>query len=255
MLASLGGLTSYAATVHFKDKVNAMTNLIAVEAEVSMSSLDFLNNIINPSRIEAGEKPVRPSDFHARVNDEIDEELNYENFVVGRTGHKSHYTMLNMEQMTLVGMRESKAVRRSVLAKLKVMHGPQIPQSLPEALRLAADLAEQKAVLENKLAIAAPKAEFVDHYVEASGLIGFREAAKLLKVKESDFRLFLLDQGIMYRLAGKMTPYAQHLDAGRFTVKTGEAGNGHAFTQVKFTPKGIQWIAGQLAASKMQGAA
>ncbi|MFP2332594.1 phage antirepressor KilAC domain-containing protein [Enterobacter ludwigii] len=232
-----------------------MTNLIAVEAEVSMSSLDFLNNIINPSRIEAGEKPVRPSDFHARVNDEIDEELNYENFVVGRTGHKSHYTMLNMEQMTLVGMRESKAVRRSVLAKLKVMHGPQIPQSLPEALRLAADLAEQKSVLENKLAIAAPKAEFVDHYVEASGLIGFREAAKLLKVKESDFRLFLLDHGIMYRLAGKMTPYAQHLDAGRFTVKTGEAGNGHAFTQVKFTPKGIQWIAGQLAASKMQGAA
>ncbi|EAA4567734.1 hypothetical protein DPJ07_12540 [Salmonella enterica subsp. enterica] len=232
-----------------------MTNLIAVEAEVSMSSLDFLNNIINPSRIEAGEKPVRPSDFHARVNDEIDEELNYENFVVGRTGHKSHYTMLNMEQMTLVGMRESKAVRRSVLAKLKVMHGPQIPQSLPEALRLAADLAEQKAVLENKLAIAAPKAEFVDHYVEASGLIGFREAAKLLKVKESDFRLFLLDNCIMYRLAGKMTPYAQHLDAGRFTVKTGEAGNGHAFTQVKFTPKGIQWIAGQLAASKMQGAA
>lgn len=235
-------------------KVNAMTNLIAVEAEVSMSSLDFLNNIINPSRIDAGEKPVRPSDFHARVNDEIDEELNYENFVVGRTGHKSHYTMLNMEQMTLVGMRESKAVRRSVLAKLKVMHGPQIPQSLPEALRLAADLAEQKAVLENKLAIAAPKAEFVDHYVEASGLIGFREAAKLLKVKESDFRLFLLDNGIMYRLAGKMTPYAQHLDAGRFTVKTGEAGNGHAFTQVKFTPKGIQWIAGLLAGERYKAA-
>lgn len=254
MLASLGGLISYAATVHFKDKVNAMTNLIAVEAEVSMSSLEFLNNIINPSRIEAGEKPVRPSDFHARVNDEIDEELNYENFVVGRTGHKSHYTMLNMEQMTLVGMRESKAVRRSVLAKLKVMHGPQIPQSLPEALRLAADLAEQKAALESKLAIAAPKAEFVDHYVEASGLIGFREAAKLLKVKESDFRLFLLDHGIMYRLAGKMTPYAQHLDAGRFTVKTGEAGNGHAFTQVKFTPKGIQWIAGLLAGERYKAA-
>lgn len=231
-----------------------MSYLIAVEAEVSMSSLDFLNNIINPSRIEAGEKPVRPSDFHARVNDEIDEELNYENFVVGRTGHKSHFTMLNMEQMTLVGMRESKAVRRSVLAKLKVMHGPQIPQSLPEALRLAADLAEQKAVLENKLAIAAPKAEFVDHYVEASGLIGFREAAKLLKMKESDFRLFLLDHGIMYRLAGKMTPYAQHLDAGRFTVKTGEAGNGHAFTQVKFTPKGIQWIAGLLAGERYKAA-
>ena len=229
-------------------KGNTMSNLIAVESEVSMSSLDFLNNIINPARMEAGEKPVRPADFHARVNDEIDEELNYENFVVGKTGHKTHYTILNMDQLTLVGMRESKAVRRSVLAKLKVMHGPRIPQSLPEALRLAADLADQ-------LAIAKPKVDFVDSYVEASGSMGFREAAKLLKVKETDFRLFLLDKGIMYKLAGKLTPYAQHLESNRFTVKTGEADNGHAFTQVKFTPKGIQWIAGLLAAENMKGAA
>lgn len=224
-----------------------MNEMISVDHEISMSSLDFLNNIINPSRIEAGEKPVRPSDFHARVNDEIDEELNYENFVVGRTGHKTYYTMLNMEQMMLIGMRESKAVRRSVLARLKAMHGIQIPQTLPEALRFAAKLAEQKAELENKLAIAAPKAEFVDNYVEASGLMGFREVAKLLGIKETDFRLFLLENGIMYRLAGKMTPYSQHLDAGRFSVKTGEASNGHAFTQVKFTPKGVQWVAGLIA--------
>ncbi|EMC4267754.1 phage antirepressor KilAC domain-containing protein [Cronobacter sakazakii] len=123
-----------------------------------------------------------------------------------------------------------------------------IPQSLPEALRLAADLAEQKAELENKLAIAAPKAEFVDNYVEATGAMGFREAAKLLKVKETDFRLFLIEQGIMYRLAGKLTPYAHHLDAGRFTMKTGEnQNNGHAFTQAKFTPRGIQWVAALLA--------
>ena len=128
-----------------------MKEMISVDHEISMSSLDFLNNIINPSRIEAGEKPVRPSDFHARVNDEIDEKLNYENFVVGMTGHKTYYTMLNMEQMMLVGMRESKAVRRSVLARLKAMHGIQIPQTLPEALRFAAKLAEQKAVLENQL--------------------------------------------------------------------------------------------------------
>ncbi|HDL7826240.1 TPA: phage antirepressor KilAC domain-containing protein, partial [Yersinia enterocolitica] len=40
-------------------------------------------------------------------------------------------------------------------------------------------------------------------------------------------------------------PRAPHIDSGRFTVKTGEnLNNGHAFTQAKFTPKGIQWIAG-----------
>lgn len=224
-----------------------MKELTVFDSEPTMSSLDFLNNIINPSRAEAGESHVRPSDFHARVNDEIDEVLNYENFVIGKTGHKTHYTMLSMEQMTLVGMRESKAVRRSVLAKLKVMHSPSIPQTYPEALRLAAELAEQKAELENKLAIAGPKAEFVDHYVNATGLMGFREVAKILKVKENYLRLFLIDHGIMYRLAGKMTPYSQHIETGRFEVKTGEAGNGHAFSQAKFTSKGVEWLAGLLA--------
>ncbi len=86
--------------------------------------------------------------------------------------------------MMPVGMRESKAVRRSVLARLKAMHGIQIPWTLPEALRFAAKLAEQKAVLENQLAIAAPKAEFVDNYVEASGVMGFQELLKLLDIKK-----------------------------------------------------------------------
>lgn len=131
-----------------------------------------------------------------------------------------------------------------------------IPQSLPEALRLAADLAEQKAVLESQLAIAAPKAEFVDSYVEAKGAFGFREVAKILGVKETLLRSFLIDKEIVYYLAGKMTAHAQHLDAGRFVVKTGENHlNGAAYSQLKFTPKGVQWIASLLGVSRMKGVA
>ena len=141
----------------------------------------------------------------------------------------------------------------SALLRMKVIQrmyeleeNVRVPKTLPEALRLAAALAEKKAELDSKLAIAASKAQFVDNYLRATGLMGFRETAKLLQVKENDFRLFLIDNHIMYRLAGKMTPYSQHLDAGRFAVKTGSAGNGHTFTQVKFTPKGIQWVANKL---------
>lgn len=131
-----------------------------------------------------------------------------------------------------------------------------IPQNLPDALRLAADLAEEKLQLENQLAIAAPKVQFVDSYVNASGSLGFRETCKLLHIKENAFRKFLLESEIMYLLAGKLTPYANHIDAGRFTVKTGEnQNNGHAFTQTKFTPKGIQWIAGLWAANQIKEAA
>lgn len=147
-------------------------------------------------------------------------------------------------------------LRMKVIKRLHELEGnqpPALPQTLPEALRLAADLAEEKQQLENQLAIAAPKVQFVDSYVNATGFLGFRETCKLLHIKENTFRQFLLDHDIMYTLAGKLTPYAQHIDAGRFTVKTGENQvNGHAFTQNKFTPKGIQWIAGLWAINQNQ---
>ncbi len=144
-----------------------------------------------------------------------------------------------------------RVIRR--LHELEEQSRPLLPQTLPEALRLAADLAEEKLQLENQLSIAVPKVQFVDSYVNASGSLGFRETCKLLHIKENLFRQFLLENEIMYLLAGKLTPYAQHIDAGRFTVKTGENQlNGHAFTQNKFTPKGIQWIAGLWAAQQVK---
>lgn len=130
---------------------------------------------------------------------------------------------------------------------------PSLPTDYLTALKALTIEVEQRQLLANQLAIAAPKAEFVDSYVTASGSLGFRETCKLLHIKENQFREFLIDQKIMYILAGKLTPYAQHIDAGRFTVKTGEnATNGHAFTQTKFTPKGIQWIAGLWAAYQVE---
>ncbi|MFS9379431.1 phage antirepressor KilAC domain-containing protein [Citrobacter sp. ANG330] len=131
---------------------------------------------------------------------------------------------------------------------------PSLPGDYLSALKALTIEVEQRQQLESQLALAAPKVEFVDSYVTAKGSLGFREACKLLKVKENEFRCLLVDQKGMYYLAGKLTPYSQHIDAGRFTVKTGEAGNGHAFTQVKFTPKGIQWIAEILMAKQLDAA-
>lgn len=102
--------------------------------------------------------------------------------------------------------------------------------------------AEQKALIQ--LEAAKPAVEFVDRYVDASGSKGIREVAKLLRANEREFIAFLIDRQIMYRLGGRLTPYAQHLDADRFEVKAGVAQNEHAYTTARFTTKGIQWIAG-----------
>ncbi|MHA3361879.1 phage antirepressor KilAC domain-containing protein [Yersinia enterocolitica] len=140
----------------------------------------------------------------------------------------------------------SAVIRMKVIRRLRELEDKnQIPQTLPEALRLAADLAEEKQQLENQLSIAAPKAEFVDRYVQATGSMVFRNVCKLLKARETDFRLFLIENRIMYRLAGGLTPYQQHINLERFEVKTGtNTVNNHAFTQARFTPKGVKWIGG-----------
>lgn len=119
-----------------------------------------------------------------------------------------------------------------------------LPKSFADAPRLAADQQEQIEQQAQQLAIAAPKVEFVDKYVEATGLKGFREVCKLLKAGERKFADFLTGEKIMYRLAGNLTPYANHIDAGRFEVKTGSGENGHAFNTSKFTPKGVAYVAG-----------
>lgn len=130
---------------------------------------------------------------------------------------------------------------------------PIIPQTLPEALRLAADLAEEKQKLESELAIATPKAQFVDNYVLSTGSMTFRQVCKLLQVKETDFRCFLIDKKIMYRLNNTFTPYQIHVDLGRFEIKTGtNQTNNHAFAQSRFTAKGVKWIAGLWAEYKVK---
>lgn len=102
---------------------------------------------------------------------------------------------------------------------------------------------EQKALVQ--LEAARPALEFVDRYVSAnSGSKGFRQVAKLLNANERELRTFLQDRKIMYRLGGEWMPYDNHKAAGRFEVKAGIASNDHAFNAAKFTPKGINWLAG-----------
>jgi phage antirepressor YoqD-like protein len=91
-----------------------------------------------------------------------------------------------------------------------------------------------------------PAVDFVNRYTQSTGLKGVREVAKILKANEREFTGFLVEQKIMYRLAGKLTGYQNHIDAGRFQNYTGEA-HGHSFTSSKFTGKGVEWVAGQWA--------
>ena len=105
-----------------------MNELINVDSDFEMSSLDFLNNVINPARVAAGEQPHEPRKFLLKIEDEIGDSLTGKKFRLNNNQTKTFYYDLSMDQMLLVGMRESKAVRRSVLAKLKELSQAAAPQ-------------------------------------------------------------------------------------------------------------------------------
>lgn len=224
-----------------------MNLLVAAQAGDTMNSVDLLS-LINRARMEFGESAVRRNDFHARVRDELDGE-HYETFVVlNDNGTESESLKLTIRQCMFVAMRESKGVRRQVQERLEAGLVPQVPQTMAQALRLAAEQAERIEVAQKQIAAAAPKVEFHDRYAASTGNKGFREVCKLLHANEREFREFLISARIMYRLAGELTPMAPHIDAGRFVVKAGTSQDtGHAFNQPKFTPKGVTWIAGEWA--------
>lgn len=126
---------------------------------------------------------------------------------------------------------------------LESQQAPKIPQTYAAALIEAGRLALEVEKQAEQLAIAAPKVAFVDRYVASTGNKGFRQVAKLLKAKENNFRAFLSVNKILYQLGGEWVPYQNHIDAGRFEVSTGTA-NEHAYNTARFTPKGVEWIAG-----------
>lgn len=154
----------------------------------------------------------------------------------------------------------SAKMRRAVVRRwteLEEQIRPRVLATLPDfsnpaaAARAWAEQFELQQAANQALIEAAPKIAFVEKYVESTGLKGFRQVAKLLKANEARFREFLLDKKIMYRMGGEWQAYQPHIEAGRFEVKAGTTDSGHAYNQSKFTPKGVNWIAGLWAQYKL----
>ena len=219
--------------------------------QASMSSRDLLD-LINQVRSNLGEPLLRLNKFNEKIEDELEGDHYTKSVVQNLNNTESVIYELTIDQCILIGMRESKGVRKNVLAVLKEKQKPfdiTNPSHLLQAIEIQA---KQNIALTQELSIAAPKVAFVDKYVAGNGNKTFRQVAKLLQIKEPAFRNFLESKNIMYKLNGEWTATSPHINAKRFYVKTGVSDSGHAFNQSLFTPKGIEWIAGELAKSNVR---
>ena len=134
-----------------------------------------LLEIVNEERAKAGESTVRHGDFLARCRDELDGDF-YETFVLmpeGR-GRPSEGIRMNPDQCKLVAMRESKSVRRHVLARLKELEAKTAQPSASVATLSRLDIL--KLAMEAEEARIKAEAER-DHAVATKARIGHQREA------------------------------------------------------------------------------
>ncbi|HDX8057715.1 TPA: phage antirepressor KilAC domain-containing protein [Escherichia coli] len=219
----------------------------------TIDSLTLLK-MVNEARKLCGEPEVRNNKFIEKILDELDGE-HYTKSVVEKMNKTSMLVItMTFKQAMRVAARESKAVRRSLIDKLEELQqanspAPSIPQTLPEALRLAAELAEQKLQLEQQLVAAAPKVDFADRVSVANGIL-IGNFAKVVGLKQNALFSWLRQNGILMAFgARKNVPRQQYINAGYFTVKEVVLDDENGY-QIRLTPqltgKGQQWLTRKL---------
>ncbi len=144
----------------------------------------------------------------------------------------------------------------------RLVDQPKIPQTMPEALRLAAEAMEQRdrLALENKaqaeaLAEAQPKVQGFDLIAAGEKSITIRESAKLLGVKENRLTAWLHEHGWTYRLNGRWVAKQEHIQGGRLIYKEAkytDEKTGHEVyaPYCHITPKGLAKLAREFGAAQ-----
>ena len=197
----------------------------------TMSSKNLFE-IINLARANFNENPVRLNDFNSRITDELEGDY-YETSVVQNTNNtESIIYSLTIDQCMLMGMRESKAVRKNVLATLKQKQAPKLPQSFSEALQLAADQAR-------KIELDRPKVDYYEKVVVRDTLLNATQVAQKIGLSAITMNK-LLNSFKVYSHGVKRARVFQQwfVDKGYGELKQTDLG----YSQPMFTTKGEAWV-------------
>jgi phage antirepressor YoqD-like protein len=137
--------------------------------------------------------------------------------------------------------------------------GRAVPGSLPEALRLAADLAERNAGLQLLVTEQAPKVAALDRLCDADGSMCMTDAAKHLGMQPKALMAQLQARRWVYQRPNsrRWLAYQPRLQSGYLVHKVSvigrdEAGDDRLASQVRVTAKGLAKLA-QLLGVEVQG--
>lgn len=234
---------------------------LAPTVMVTMTSLELVDyiNAERQGHAEAqgaqfpskGHAKLDHADFLKKVPEVLgDDAGNFSGVYMGGNGQERPCYRFPKREACLMAMSYSYELQAKVFDRMTALELgralPGVPRTFAQALRLAAEQAEHIEAQAAQLELQRPAVEFLGRYVEARSAKGLREVSKILGQKEHDFIAWLADTGVTFKQGRYWLPKAEHQHAGYFEVKTGES-NGHAYHQMRFTPKGVAWIAERVA--------
>ena len=138
------------------------------------------------------------------------------------------------------------AVVRAKLIEL-AMDKPHLPQSFAEALRLAADLEEQKQLLTTEnaqqkqiIGELKPKADYTDSILKNKGLVTITQIAKDYGMSGTAMNEILHDLGVQYKQSGQWLLYTKYQDKGYTHSETIDITRSDGRPDVKMNTKWTQ---------------
>lgn len=203
-----------------------MNELIKINEQTrnTITSIELVKEI-NMFRNEEGNRAeLRHDTLRDIIKDELEEEILsqqiLEKSVSSNGGRPTMVYVLSLSQAKRVLLRESKYVRKAVIAYIEKLENSlkqsfHVPATYAEALRLAAEQAEQIEAQQKLIEVQKPKAEFYDDVVESKDALPMAEVAKTLNMGMGRNKLFafLRDKGVLMK---NNTPYQKYVDLGWF---------------------------------------
>jgi phage antirepressor YoqD-like protein len=240
-----------------------MNAIVNITADITMTSLELVD-VINELR-QVGDAEMLHKNFMVKL--EKHPGIDSAKFLAqykDSTGRTLKCYRLPKRESELMVMSESLAVQTKVYDRMTALEEKAakpafaIPQSFTEALRLAADLAEGKAIAEQDAAqkqklleLAAPKVQAFELISASAGAITMTETAKVLSRKQADLAARMHAEGWIYRQNGSWVAYKQFIDNGCLEYKeakyTDTTGIEVRKPYCHVTPKGVTKLALMLA--------
>ena len=200
----------------------------------SFTSLELVE-LINQFRAQEGSKSnLLHKTFLDVIRDEFAEEINEQKILpvkyLDKKGEERPMFILDLKQSRQVLVRESRQVRKAVIAyidELERQLSLQAPKTLKEALILALEqqerlevLALENAIKDQQIAELKPKADYMDMILKNKSLLTITQIAKDYGMSGNAMNKILRQLGVQYKQSGQWFLYSKYHHLGYTSSET-----------------------------------